>query len=442
MQQASSSHQAGFDAPGCNRKSWSALNRNDLVKDFRTVRDITESLAEGLSAEDQNLQSMTEASPVKWHRAHTSWFFETFILKPVLQDYREFDSGYAYLFNSYYNGVGRQFPRDQRGLISRPGIAEVAAYRQHIDNAMLSLLEHCSDECLKEIRQRLVLGLNHEQQHQELIVTDIKHGFSVNPQYPRWTDPPPPSPDSTGELAWQEYAGGIRHIGTSDRDGFCFDNETPPHRVFVDDFRLADRPVTCGEFMQFMDDGGYRESGLWLADGWDWVRRNDIHAPAYWVQRDGRWLLYTLAGLREVDPDETLAHVSFYEACAYAQWCGRRLPSEAEWEVAAVDEPVSGHFADTRHFHPGRAGSTPGLKQLFGDVWEWTATSYASYPGFKPEAGAIGEYNGKFMANQMVLRGGSCATPAGHVRPTYRNFFYPDDRWQFSGIRLADGPLS
>jgi len=440
MQRASSSHHAEINTPGCNRKSWSELSRSDLVTDFRTVRDTTEMLADGLSAEDQNLQSMTEASPVKWHRAHTTWFFETFILKPLAKGYREFEREFAYLFNSYYNGVGRQFPRDQRGLISRPNVAEIAAYRQYVDDAMLSLLEGCTDECMERIRRLVVLGLNHEQQHQELIVTDLKHGFSINPMYPRWIERGSHSTESVGELNWHDFTGGIRHIGTSDRHGFCFDNETPAHRVFVDDFRLADRPVTCGEFMQFMSDGGYRQPGLWLADGWNWVRENDICAPAYWIQRDGRWMLYTVSGLREVDPDETLAHVSFYEACAYAQWCGRRLPTEAEWEAAAADQPVAGHFADTGRFHPARAGVGNELKQLFGDVWEWTATSYARYPGFRPAAGAIGEYNGKFMANQFVLRGGSCATPAGHVRLTYRNFFYPGDRWQFSGIRLADWP--
>ncbi len=442
MHQASSSPQADFANTDFNRKPWSELTRDDLVSNFRAVRAATESLTRGLSAEDQNLQSMTETSPVKWHRAHTSWFFETFLLNPFANGYREFEPEYAYLFNSYYNGVGRQFPRDQRGLISRPGITEIAAYRQHIDDHMLALIEGCSGEALQEIRQLVVLGLNHEQQHQELIVTDLKHGFSVNPLCPRWIEPEPrpTTMERAGELNWHEYAGGIRHIGTSDRNGFCFDNEMPAHRVFVDDFRLADRPVTCGEFMRFMDDGGYREPGLWLADGWNWVREKDIRAPAYWIERDGRWLLYTVSGLREIDPDETLVHVSFYEACAYAQWCGRRLPTEAEWEVAATDQPPIGHFADAGRFHPGRAGTGNGLKQLYGDVWEWTATCYASYPGFKPAAGAIGEYNGKFMANQIVLRGGSCATPAGHIRPTYRNFFYPGDRWQFSGIRLADGP--
>ncbi len=440
MQQAPSSHHASSDNPGFNQKSWSELNCKDLVRGYRSVRAATESFTNRLSAEDQNLQSMTEASPVKWHRAHTSWFFETFILKPIAERYREFEPEYAYLFNSYYNGVGRQFPRQQRGLISRPDVTEVAAYRQHVDDAMISLLENWPDERLDDIRHLVILGLNHEQQHQELIVTDLKHGFSINPLYPRWIERRSQSGESVDELNWLSYPGGIRHIGTSDRNSFCFDNETPTHRVFVDDFRLADRPVTCGEFMQFMEDGGYREPGLWLADGWNWIRQNDVRAPAYWIERDGQWLIYTVSGLRKVDPDETLAHVSFYEACAYAQWCGHRLPTEAEWEVAAVDQPVAGHFADAGRFHPGRAGNASGLKQLFGDVWEWTATSYASYPGFRPAAGAIGEYNGKFMANQVVLRGGSCATPSGHVRPTYRNFFYPGDRWQFSGIRLAEGP--
>jgi ergothioneine biosynthesis protein EgtB len=440
MPHASSNQNAEFETPEFSRKCWTELTRDDLLRDFERVRAATESLARGLSAEDQNIQSMTEASPVKWHRAHTTWFFETFVLKPLVDGYREFEREFAYLFNSYYNGIGRQFPRNQRGLISRPDIVEIATYRQHVDNAMLSLLEDCSDEHLEHIRRLVVLGLNHEQQHQELIVTDLKHAFSLNPLYPYWIEPRPLSTGPVDELHWHDHARGIRHIGTSDQDGFCFDNETPAHCVFVDDFRLADRPVTCGEYLQFMDDGGYRTPQWWLADGWNWVRENAICAPGYWIERDGCWLLYTVSGLREVDPDETLVHVSFYEACAYAQWCGRRLPTEAEWEVAAAGQPVVGHFADTGRFHPGHADNGYGLKQLFGDVWEWTATSYASYPGFKPAAGAIGEYNGKFMANQVVLRGGSCASPAGHLRPTYRNFFYPGDRWQFSGIRLADGP--
>lgn len=439
MQHASSSHHAEIDAPGCNRKSWSELKRNDLIRDYRTVRSITESLAAGLSAEDQNLQSMPEASPVKWHRAHTSWFFENFILKPLAPDYREIDPQYEHLFNSYYHGIGRQFPRAQRGLISRPDVHEVRRYRDHVDEAMLKLIERFPMPQLDMLGKLVVLGLNHEQQHQELLVTDLKHGWSHNPLSPCWIEPQPTTAVA-GTMGWQEHAGGIHQLGCLDSEHFCFDNETPVHRVFVDDFRLADRPITCGEFLQFMADGGYREPRLWLADGWDWVCRNEIRAPEYWIDHDGEWQLYTLAGMRSVDPDETLCHVSFYEAWAYAEWSGRRLPTEAEWEVAARQQPCNGHFADRRRFHPEPAGGGQGLRQLFGDVWEWTASSHASYPGFRPTAGAVGEYNGKFMANQMVLRGGSCATPAGHVRPTYRNFFYPGDRWQFSGIRLADGP--
>ena len=439
MQHASASN-AGIEPAdhGCNRKPWAEIDRSDLAEGFRTVRNATESLAADLSAEDQNLQSMPETSPVKWHRAHTTWFFEAFILKPMAAGYQEIDPEYNYLYNSYYNGVGRQFPRPQRGLISRPDVAAVSAYRKHVDEAMLSLIANLPAARFDELRRLLVLGLNHEQQHQELIVTDLKHGFSINPLQPQWVAPCPAGPEPA-PLKWQEFTGGIHWVG-SDQEHFCFDNETPSHRVLIEDFCLADRPVTCGEFMQFMDDGGYHDPALWLADGWDWVQRNNVRSPLYWTDKDGCWHLYTLAGQREVDPHETLCHVSFYEAWAYAEWAGKRLPTEAEWEVAAADTAVDGHFADHGALHPRSAIEPARLRQLFGDVWEWTASSYASYPGFKPARGAIGEYNGKFMANQMVLRGGSCATPAGHIRPSYRNFFYPPDRWQFTGIRLADSP--
>ena len=439
MQRASASNTRTDQAdPGCNSKLWSDIGRHELAEGFRTVREATESLAGSLSAEDQNLQSMAETSPVKWHRAHTTWFFEAFILRPMAAGYEAVDLQYNYLYNSYYNGVGKQFPRSQRGLISRPDVAAVGAYRQHVDKALLDLIENLPESQFHELQRLVVLGLNHEQQHQELIVTDLKHGFSINPLQPRWIAPCPVGPEPAPST-WQEFTGGIQRLG-ADPEYFCFDNESPSHRVLVEDFRLADRPVTCGEFMQFMDDRGYDDPTLWLADGWDWVQRDNVRSPLYWTDKDGCWHLYTLAGQREVDPHETLCHVSFYEAWAYAEWAGKRLPTEAEWEVAATGEVVTGHFADRSALHPGRAIESTPLRQLFGDVWEWTASSYASYPGYKPARGAIGEYNGKFMANQMVLRGGSCATPKGHIRPTYRNFFYPGDRWQFTGIRLADSP--
>ena len=423
---------------GCNRKPWPDIGRQELAEGFQTVRETTETLADSLSAEDQNLQSMAETSPVKWHRAHTTWFFETFILKPMATGYEATNAEYNYLYNSYYNGIGRQFPRPQRGLISRPDVAAVGDYRKHVDEAMLNLIERLPTAHFDELRRLVVLGLNHEQQHQELIITDLKHAFSINPLQPQWITPCPPGPEPV-TTNWQEFSGGIRWLG-ADQEQFSFDNETPSHRVLIEDFRLADRPVTCGEFMQFMDDGGYTDPTLWLADGWDWVQRDHIRSPMYWTQKDGCWSLYTLAGQRAVDPHETLCHVNFYEAWAYAEWAGKRLPTEAEWEVAATGETIDGHFSDRGVLHPRRAIEPARLRQMFGDVWEWTASNHASYPGFKPASGAIGEYNGKFMANQMVLRGGSCATPRGHIRPTYRNFFYPGDRWQFTGIRLADSP--
>jgi ergothioneine biosynthesis protein EgtB len=438
LQTSATTTQSDSTMTGLNRKAWPDIDRHDLAEGFRRVRAATEALTGNLGAEDQNLQSMPEASPVKWHRAHTSWFFESFILKPMAGNYREIDPDYQYLFNSYYHGIGEQFPRARRGLISHPNAEAVSNYRHHVDHAMLEWIESCPASKLEALGKLVVLGINHEQQHQELIVTDLKHAWSHNPLAPCWAEPTTPSGE-VARMAWRDFPGGIHEIG-SERTRFCFDNETPIHRVYLDDFRLADRPVTCGEFLEFMADGGYREPRLWLADGWDWVRRNGIDAPEYWREHDGEWQIFTLAGTRTVDPEESLCHVSFYEAWAYAEWAGKRLPTEAEWEVAARNQPDQGHFADRRQFHPGRATDDQPLRQIFGDVWEWTASSHASYPGFRPAAGAIGEYNGKFMANQMVLRGGSCATAPGHVRPGYRNFFYPTDRWQFSGLRLADDP--
>ncbi|TVQ37051.1 MAG: ergothioneine biosynthesis protein EgtB [Wenzhouxiangella sp.] len=405
---------------------------------YGQVRSATERFSAALSAEDQNLQSMPDTSPVKWHRAHTSWFFETFLLKPFLPGYRGFDDSYTYLFNSYYNGVGAQYPRPSRGLISRPDMAEIGRYRACIDESMAALLQHAESASQRDqIMALVVLGLNHEQQHQELMATDIKHALSYNPACPAIV--PEPENDRSGtSLNWIEVAGGLIRIG-SDNPAFCFDNERPRHRVFLNNFKLASRPVSCGDFLAFIDDQGYRRPELWLSDGWAWVRQNDIQAPLYWLQEDGEWLLYTLGGKRALDPAETACHLNFYEACAYAQWAGARLPTEAEWEHASTLACADGPNADSGRFHPDvpAAAAAGRLSQMFGGVWEWTQSSYAPYPGFQPAAGAVGEYNGKFMANQMVLRGGSCATPGGHVRPSYRNFFYPPDRWQFTGVRLA-----
>ena len=418
-----------------NEFSPDRLEPEQLIEQFAQVRQTTERMVGGLSPEDQNLQSMADTSPLKWHRAHTTWFFETFLLKPHDRGYEAYNPHFAYLFNSYYNGIGEQYPRTQRSLMSRPDSDEVGRYREQVDDAVIRLIEKASGKQRPGLAAILVLGLNHEQQHQELMVTDLKHGFSFNPIAPAWTRIPEPQ-GPAAEQAWVDYAGGVVTIGHQGRN-FAFDNETPRHEVMLRDFQLARRPITCGEYADFIADGAYRRPDLWLSDGWAWLRREGISAPLYWQEEDGQWMLHTLGCWRDLDPDEPVCHISFYEACAYAHWAGARLPTEHEWELAASREPLTGHFADSERYHPASAPDSGRLVQMFGDVWEWTASSYASYPGYRPAAGAVGEYNGKFMANQMVLRGGSCATPPGHVRPTYRNFFYPGDRWQFSGLRLA-----
>jgi len=411
------------------------LDRSRLIDEYRRVRAQTDLLTRNLSTEDQNIQSMPDASPVKWHRAHTSWFFETFLLGQHLPGYRSPDPDYAYLYNSYYNGVGEQYPRARRGLITRPDCAAVTRYREQVDLAMAELIERCEESTLTGLAPLIMLGLNHEQQHQELIVTDLKHAMSFNPAGPAWANPAPRG-GSPGELNWQAHDGGLVQIG-HEGAGFCFDNETPRHKAWLEPFELASRPICNGEWMTFMADGGYERASLWLADGWAWRRDQQIEAPLYWQRQNNEWLCYTAAGIKPVDSAQPVCHVSFYEAWAYAQWAGARLPTEQEWECAAAEHAVSGHFSDRGIFQPLASASAAAPDQFFGDVWEWTASSYAPYPGFRPAAGAVGEYNGKFMANQMVLRGGSCATPPGHVRPSYRNFFYPHSRWQFSGLRLA-----
>lgn len=436
--------------------AYSSDIRTTLLDAFVRVRQTTDQMAEGLSPEDQNLQSMPGASPMKWHRAHTTWFFETFVLKEHASSwgfsYAPINDQFAYLFNSYYNGVGAQFPRAKRGLMSRPDCEEVNDYRRHVDQAMAKAIAEVPEDRLDALKALITLGLNHEQQHQELMATDLKHAFSFNPIAPAWTK----RPDQMGPAAqqhWIKMTGGLVEIGFRDTDAsssmpFHFDNETPRHSVYLNDYDLARRPVTCGEYLQFMEDGGYDNVNVWLSDGWAWRKDHGIDAPLYWRKEDGQWFLQTLGCWRELDPEEPICHISFYEAHAFALWAGARLPTEGEWENAArlagqsaIDQ---GHFADRQRFHPASCPdstepqrSTNTHVQLFGDVWEWTASSYAPYPGFKAVDGAIGEYNGKFMANQMVLRGGSCATPQGHIRASYRNFFYPPDRWQFSGLRLA-----
>lgn len=418
----------------CNHLDPATIEPDLLLDTYARVRAATEWLAGHLTPEDMMLQSMPEASPVKWHLGHTTWFFETFVLSEHIPGYRFRDQRWCVLFNSYYNGVGRQHPRPQRGLLSRPALAEISAYRKHVDGRMHELVAGLEPQRLAQVAPLIVLGLNHEQQHQELILTDLKHALSFNSLAPAIVDIPAGRARAS-TMEWCEFGGGITETGAPP-GCFSFDNEQPRHPVLLQDFQLASRPVTNGEYLEFITDGGYDESLLWLSDGWTWRQRHDISAPLYWRRHENAWTSYTLGGERPLDPAEPVCHVSFYEAAAFAAWSGARLPTEQEWERVARDHAPEGCFADTGRFHPAPA-TGGGMTQLYGDVWEWTSSAYAPYPGFSPAAGAVGEYNGKFMANQMVLRGGSCATPPGHVRASYRNFFYPRDRWQFSGIRLA-----
>jgi ergothioneine biosynthesis protein EgtB len=401
---------------------------------FERVRRATERLAEPLSAEDCALQSMPDASPTKWHLAHTSWYFETFVLESALAGYRHFDPSYRVLFNSYYNGVGDQYPRPRRGLLSRPGLDEVLAYRRHVDRHVLALLDK-GERLEASPAQVIELGIHHEQQHQELVLTDVLHLLSCNPLRPAYRAAPPPPRGRAPAAGWLRIEGGVREIGHTGTD-FAFDNEGPRHRVWLEPFELATRPVTNAEYLAFMEAGGYRQPEHWLADGWAAVREQGWEAPLYWERGAEGWRTLTLGGLQEVHAEEPVCHLSYYEADAYARWAGARLPGEAEWECAAQGVPVEGNFVESGRLHPAPAPAA-GLAQLFGDVWEWTASPYVPYPGYRPPAGALGEYNGKFMSNQLVLRGGSCATPRSHVRASYRNFFYPHQRWQFSGLRLA-----
>ena len=410
--------------------------RQALATRYSVVRSTSEMLCGPLLAEDCCMQTMADVSPPKWHLAHVSWFFETFLLKPFLAGYREFEPHFAVLFNSYYEGAGAMHPRAQRGLLSRPPLQQVYRYRQYIDEHMAQLIETVADDRWREASFRVILGLHHEQQHQELLLTDIKHIFASQPLRPVYIASGHEASSPPEALAWHEFAGGVHEIGHPD-SGFCYDNETPRHRVYLEDFRLASRPISNGEYLEFMADGAYRRPELWLAEGWRTVRERDWHAPLYWEFSDGRWRTMTLSGMHAVDEYEPVCHVSYYEADAFARWSGKRLPSEAEWEVAVQDVAINGNLQDSGRYHPAAARGT-GMVQLYGDVWEWTQSPYAAYPGFRPLEGTLGEYNGKFMCNQIVLRGGSCATPADHIRASYRNFFYPGDRWQFSGIRLAD----
>jgi ergothioneine biosynthesis protein EgtB len=411
---------------------------NTLSTRYKAVRKATEDLCTPLVTEDYGIQAMDDASPTKWHLAHVSWFFETFLLKPYLKGYQSPNPQYEFIFNSYYNAVGPQHFRPSRGHLSRPTVAEVYVYRAHVDQGMLALLRGGGHAFDTQIASRVVLGLNHEQQHQELLLTDLKYNLSVNPLRPAYHKHEIPRSGQARELGWHAYEGGIYSIGYTGKD-FSFDNEGPCHDVVIQPFKLGSRLVTNGEFIEFMRDGGYERAEFWLSAGWNQMREGQWQAPLYWEGGGGAWQTFTLSGMQQVDASSPVGHVSFYEADAFARWAGKRLPTEAEWEHAALDQSDEGNFQESGHFHPLAAPESGApVTQLFGDLWEWTGSAYLPYPGFKPGEGAIGEYNGKFMVNQMVLRGGSCATAQSHIRATYRNFFHPPDRWQFMGFRLAD----
>ncbi|MDQ0317073.1 ergothioneine biosynthesis protein EgtB [Amorphus orientalis] len=403
---------------------------------YSRTRDRSLHLVEGLAPEDLGLQSMEDASPAKWHLAHTSWFFEQFVLDRFVPDYRFVDERYLYLFNSYYVQAGARFSRPHRGLVSRPTVNEVLDYRHAVDAAIDDLLASASEEAFPEICELIELGCHHEMQHQELLLTDLLHAFSFNPTRPAFRAPEPLAVQSRAEtLEWCAFEGGLVEIG-HDGEGFAFDNEGPRHKVYLEPFDLAGRLVTNREWCAFMEDGGYERAPLWLSDGWAEREAQGWTAPLYWFEQDGEWWSFGLRGAQPVDPDAPVTHVSYYEADAFARWAGARLPREAEWEHAAETVAVDGNFLEGGHFRP-RPALASGLSQMFGDVWQWTQSAYSPYPGFTPPEGAIGEYNGKFMVNQWVLRGASCATPRAHARASYRNFFHPHQRWQFAGLRLA-----
>ena len=414
----------------------SSARAGSLLARYDAVRSATERLCAPLQTEDFVVSSMADVSPTKWHLAHSSWFFETFILATHDAAYRSPDARYAFLFNSYYVQAGERHCRAQRGLVTRPTVAEVFAYRAHVDDAMRALITRVGQDSTHPVHALVELGLHHEQQHQELLVQDIKHVFWTNPLRPVYRPRLASGSSEVVPLGWTTVDEGLHRIGFAG-DGFSYDNEGPAHRTFVERFRLANRLVTNGEYLAFMEDGGYSRPELWLSSGLATVAERTWQAPLYWERDEAGWSEFTLAGTRAVELSEPVCHVSYYEADAYARWAGHRLPTEAEWEVAAQGTPVAGNFVESDRFHPAPAGAGDGLQQLYGDVWQWTASPYVAYPGYRPAAGAIGEYNGKWMADQWVLRGASCATPQSHARPTYRNFFPSDARWQFGGIRLA-----
>jgi ergothioneine biosynthesis protein EgtB len=406
-----------------------------LVNFYQNIRNFSEQLCQPLETEDYLIQSMPDVSPPKWHLAHTTWFFETFLLVPYLKSYEIFHPRFGYLFNSYYEAIGDRHPRPQRGLLSRPTVEEVYQYRHYVDRAMEELLKETS----RDLESLITLGLHHEQQHQELLLTDIKYNFAINPLRPAyrnlaWSIPSIPT-NSDRRETYLNYPGGLYEIGYEGKK-FAFDNENPKHKVYLQDYSLAPQLVTNGEYLEFIEAGGYNKAEYWLAEGWATIQTEKWQAPLYWEKIDGKWWMMTLSGMYPVAEHEPVCHVSLYEADAYASFRGKRLPTEAEWELVAQELAIAGNFVETEKFHPVAAANNS--HQMFGDVWEWTQSAYLPYPGFQTAAGAVGEYNGKFMCNQMVLRGGSCVTSQSHMRHTYRNFFPPSTRWQFTGIRLAD----
>ncbi|MDD5578536.1 MAG: ergothioneine biosynthesis protein EgtB [Methylobacter sp.] len=407
--------------------------RQELIALYQRIRNTSIALCEPLNHDDFQIQSIVETSPPKWHLAHVTWFFETFVLQDFLRNHQPCNPDYSYLFNSYYQTVGSMNARAKRGLLSRPALEQVYQYRSDIDKRILDLLSEIDESRWHKIAFRVVLGLHHEQQHQELLYMDIKHNLWSNPLRPAYLEPRPRRmSDSPAELKWEQRQGGLVTIG-SDADTFAFDNERPRHKVWLEPHRLSSRLITNTEYGDFMDDGGYQRPELWLSDGWRHSRENQWNSPLYWEMHEDQWHEFTLYGLELLKPAAPVSHISYYEADAFARWAGKRLPLEAELERKLLEIPLNGHFSDSGVFHP-----QAGEGQYYGSLWEWTASPYLAYPRFKPMQGSLGEYNGKFMCNQWVLRGGSCVTAQDHIRPTYRNFFYPHDRWQFAGIRLAE----
>lgn len=409
---------------------------NDI---FQYVRAYTESLCQPLAIEDYVIQGMPDVSPPKWHLAHTTWFFETFILKPYLKNYTPLQSHYQQLFNSYYQHIGYPFPRERRGLLARPTVSEVYAYRNNVDAQLLALLDSAKTDTTS-IERRIELGIHHEQQHQELLLMDIKYNFFLDPTFPVYDSTVQPKKMIANEMQFNKEQGGLIRIG-HDHQAFCFDNELPAHHVFLKPYAIANRLVTNGEYLEFVEAKAYEQPTWWLSDGWDCVQQQQWRAPLYWQQMEGKWYQFTLYGLVPLNLEEPVAHVSFYEADAYARFRQMRLPTEAEWEHHAknyMQDLQYANFLEAQIYHPEpTAEKTPKPQQFFGELWEWTSSAYSAYPGYQADRGALGEYNGKFMSNQMVLRGGACVTPRSHIRATYRNFFQPEKRWQFSGIRLA-----